>query len=242
MSRLSWGQATNRRYEAGIDRGVFYPANGPGEVWNGLTAVQESPSDTEVSYHQIDGVRVQKRRRPGEFAGTIEAYTYPDSFYENVLTPRRPKPFGLSYRVRTSKAYKIHIVYNVSLTPTAYTYAQDDVNAFSWEFTTKPIHFPDVRPTAHLIVDASDAYSTTVAALEEILYGSASANARLPTALDILEVFEENSILRIIDHGDGTWTAIGPDDVISMLDPDTFQIDWPSAEFIDADTYTIRSL
>lgn len=243
MTKLVWDQTANdSRYEAGVDRGVFYPSSGPGEVWNGLTSVQESPSDSEEKTRYIDGVKTRTRRKPGNFEGHIEAFTYPESFYEDVLSRRRPKTFGLSYRVMTGETYKIHLVYNILLGPENHDYQYDDTSPFSWDFTTLPIHIPEMRPTAHLVIDSAIAYPETMAAFEDAIYGSDAAEPRLPSPLEVLQIFEDNSILQIIDHGDGTWTAIGPDSVISMLDPTTFMIDYSTAVYIDADTYTIHSL
>lgn len=242
MTRLVWDQADNR-YEAGVDRGVFYPLSGPGEVWNGLTAVQESPSDADERRRYIDGRSVRSRRRPGDFAGRIEAFTYPQSLHDHALIPRKQRNFGLSYRTMTGPdTYKTHLVYNILLGPTSGVYDQEEHTPFSWDFTTTPVVIPGMKPSAHIIVDTSIAYPQTVADFEAMLYGSDEFDAHLPTPTEVLEIFEENSILRIIDHGDGTWTAIGPDDVITMLDPTTFQIDYPTAVYISPDTYTIHSL
>jgi hypothetical protein len=241
MTKLVWDQAADRRYEAGLDRGVFYPRSGPGEVWNGLTSVQESPSDADERTRYLDGVRTRTRRKPGDFSGTIEAFTYPESF-QTLLDQRKPRGFDLSYRVKTADSYKIHLVYNILVSPTTHMYEQEDTIPFSWDFTTTPAPFPQARPTAHFVIEASDAYSWTLEALENVLYGDESTPPTMPSPLGILDIFEENSILQIIDHGDGTWTAIGPDDVVSMLDATTFQIDWPSAVYIDATSYTVRSL
>ena len=96
--------------------------------------------------------------------------------------------------------------------------------------------------TSHMVIDTSVAYPETVEALEDLIYGSPSFAAALPAPADILQVFEENSILQIIDHGDGTWTAIGPDDVVYMVSADEFRIDYPTAVYLDATTYTVHSL
>ena len=241
MTRLTWGRPSPA-YEVGIDRGVFYPANGSAEPWVGLTSVQESPSDANESARYQNGVRTRSSVSPGSFSGHIEAFTYPRGFESAVLYPPRPKPFGLSYRSKGNDTYKIHLVYNVLLGPTGHIYDQEDPTPFGWDFTTKPVGVPGFRPTAHLVVETSIAYSWTVEALEDVLYGSADVPATLPSPQGVLDIFEENSILQIIDHGDGTWTAIGPDDVITMLDATTFQIDYPTAVYISPDTYTIHSL
>lgn len=225
-----------------MDRGVFYPQNSPGETWNGLTSVTESPSDADEQTRYRDGVKTQLLRRLEDFSGTIQAYTYPDSFYEDVLMQRRRTYFGLSYRVQSDDGYKIHLIYNVKISPGSISHQQFEIELFEWDFTTKPVPVPGARFSAHLIIDTAKAYSWTMAAIEDVLYGSESEAARLPTPEELLEIFEINSILRIIDHGDGSFTAIGPDDVVQMLDSTTFQISWPSAIFIDADSYTLSSL
>jgi len=92
------------------------------------------------------------------------------------------------------------------------------------------------------VISADVAYSSALSDLEDVLYGSATTDPRIPLPAEILSIFEENSILQIIDNGDGTWTAIGPSSAIIMLDSITFQIDWPSAVFIDANSYSIHSL
>lgn len=65
---------------------------------------------------------------------------------------------------------------------------------------------------------------------------------RFPTLEELLDIFESGVILRITDHGDGTWTADGPDSAIQMLTESMFRITWPSAVYISADTYQISSL
>lgn len=239
MAKLSWDG--NRNYESGLDRGVFYPKDGPGEVWNGLVSVTENPdSDSKIRY--IDGVKTNQRRRSSDFSGTIEAYSHPESFYENVLAQSRSKNFGLSYRVKTRDAYKLHLVYNVLVLPTAFSYKQFETDTFSWVFETKPLVFPAARASAHFVIDTGLAYDWTVLALEDILYGSEEEAARLPTPQEVLDIFEDNSILQVTDNGDGTFTVVGPDSAIEMLDSTTFQITWPSAIFIDAVSYNISSL
>jgi len=231
-----------RDYESGVDRGVFYPLNGSGEAWSGLISVTGSPSESDQKSVYLDGKKILQKRRPGHFSGMIESISYPFSFYKDVVMQRITKPFGMSYRVQTKKGYKIHLVYNVLVGPAPKLYQQQGVDFHRWSFTTKPLPIPEVGFSAHLVVDSTEAYSWTLTALETILYGDDAETSRLPSPQEVMDIFEENSILRIIDHGDGTWTAIGPDSAIQMLDSTTFEITWPSAVYIDAVSYTIHSL
>jgi hypothetical protein len=239
VARLIWN---SRDHELGVDRGVFYTLDGIAEAWNGLTAVVESPSDASEKVRHIDGLKVRSGRRPGEFAGTIEAYSYPESFYEDQLLAKRPSAFHFSYRTKTATGYKIHIVYNAVLKSTSKQYRQEKVEPFSYEFTTKPNHIPGAGPSAHLIIDTTIAYPGVVSIVEDRLYGFIHADPIFPSPQDVFDIFEENSILKVIDHGDGTFTVTGPDEAIQMLDPTTFEITWPSAMYIDSESYTIRSL
>jgi hypothetical protein len=241
LTRLVWDEKP-REYAIGVDRGVYYPKNAPGEVWNGLKAVNEDSADTDEMSVYIDGIKTHRKRSNEHFSGTIEAYTYPDGLQNDIFGLQLRTSFGLSYRTMTESGYQIHLVYNVLLRPSGYAHQQNETDTFVWAFTTVPVPVPDVNKTAHLIIDSSIAYSWTIEDLEDALYGSESTDAFLPTPEAIFETFEENAILRIIDNGDGTWTAIGPDSAIVMLDPDTFEITWPSAVYIDADSYTISSL
>lgn len=229
-------------YECGVDQGVFYIPGKPGEPWNGLTSVDEDPTNIDELTRYIDGVKTHFRRQVGSFSGTIEAYTYPDSFYENILAQKRQQNFGLSYRVMNGDNYKIHLVYNVSIPPEEISRKQSETDTFRWKFETLPISIPGARMSAHLIIDSSKAYPWTLSDLEDVLYGSDTGISRLPSPQEILDIFEINSILRVIDNGDGTATITGPDDAIQMIDSTTFKIVWPSVVQVGPVTYTISSL
>lgn len=240
-NRLSWSVA-KPYYESGVDRGVFYPRVGPGEAWQGLTAVNED-DDSENSAVYIDGQKIVNRRTAKSFSGSIEAYTYSDSFEEEVFTARRPKPFGLSYRIQTGRSYKLHLVYNVLVAPSPVTREhEDEVNPFQWGFSTTPVLVTEGQMGAHLVVDVENAYPWTVEALENTLYGTDVSQPSLPSPLEVFALFEANSLLIVTDNGDGTYSVTGPDDAILMLDADTFEISWPSAQLASEGRFTIYSL
>lgn len=257
MTRITWGSAGARLFELGVDRGVFYPDDSAGVPWNGLTAVNEAPSGGEVSETYYDGNKFATRRRIESFAATLEAFNYPLEFepYDGQVRfnrSQRRRQFGLSYRTligndtdATTFGYKIHLVYNAMAAPSPMDYASIDdsieVTPFSWSISTAPVKMGDVS-SAHLIIDTRIAYKWAVDALELILYGDEENDPRLPTAQEVVDLFENASILKITDNGDGTWTATGPDSIIQMLNAHTFQISWPSAVYIDDHTYEISSL
>lgn len=230
MTNLKWDKTGD--YETGLDRGVYFPRVGPGVAWDGLISVEDATERSGYEIVYVDGVKVLGRRRRGEFAGRIEAYAY----------PAVSESFGFSYRVRTAKGYRIHLVYNALLTPIATTREQLGPSTLSASFTTLPTEIPTSSPGSHLFVDTGVAYSWTVAAVERILYGDEFSDSRLPSPAEILTIFEENSIVRVFDHGDGSFSVDGPDSAVYMLDSTSFAVNWPSAVYIDSDTYTIHSL
>lgn len=257
MTRIAWDAIGSRHFSAGVDRGVLYLQNGSGVPWNGLVAVNEAPSGADVVDNYYDGHKFFSRRSPEEFEATIEAFTYPVEFDEydgrgQYATGQFRKPFGFSYRTLlgndlegTSLGYLIHIVYNVITKPTTRGHktisASSELNLFSWGITTSDIEIEGLRGS-HLIINSNIAYPWVLSAIENILYGSAETSSRLPDPQEIFDLFEDASILKITDHGDGSWTAEGPDEAIQMLDATSFEITWPSAVYLSSDTYRISSL
>lgn len=244
MVRVVWGDA--RLYSQGVSNGVLYPQNSPGVAWNGLISVSEAGDSTPTARY-FDGKKYQDDFPLGTFAGTISAFTYPDEFepcigLDSGITAQPRQSFGFTYR----DTREIHLVYNATVSPSSDQYSSlaDTISpvAFAWNFTTAPVEVPFGRATAHLVVVTDFADAEALAALEDILYGDDSNSPSLPDPGTVYELFESNTLLRITDNEDGTWTATGPDSAITMLDANTFQIDWPSAMFIDADTYRIYSL
>lgn len=241
MSRLTWDQPAVS-YEMGVDRGVFYLPGQAGVPWNGLVSVTEEQSESEERARYFDGVRIQGKQTRSSFAAVVQAFTYPVGFESGVAMGQRKRLFDFSYRVRSSDTYKIHLVYNALATPTPADYLMDETTPLSWSISTKPRPIFGLVRSAHLVVDSGIAYSSAMDDLENILYGSESSEARMPSPEEIIEIFEVNSILRVVDNGDGTFTVTGPDTVIQMLDATTFEITWPSAVYIDEVTYTLESL
>jgi hypothetical protein len=243
--RMSWDDA-DRSYSQGVSNGVLYPENSPGVSWSGLISVKEKGDDAPSSQY-VDGQKYRDKLVPSVFAGTISAFTYPDQFepYNGVvagLTAQHKSSFGFSYRTNS----EIHLVYNAMTSPSSDKYASisesASPNAFSWDFMTLPVDIPTGKASSHIVVTLEYADPDAISALEDILYGDDDNEPSLPTPETVYELFESFTTLTITDNGDGTWTAVGPDSAITMLDSVTFQIDWPSALFIDADSYQIYSL
>ncbi len=222
---------------------MLYPNQGYGQAWSGLISVVEAPVDSVSSPRYQDGLRRSNRQTNGHFAGTINAYSAPEAFLDDVLAQVRPKSFGMSFRTTKPTGYKLHLLYNVLVSPSQYAHKQSDVESYSWNFTTLPVLVPGAQPTAHVVVEGGVAYPWIVEAIEDILYGTESEDARLPTPGELVTMFESFGILRVTDNGDGTWTAETEESgIISFPDADSFEINWPSAVYVTSDTYTLSTL
>ena len=214
MSALVWDQSSERLYETGVDRGVLYPvtnnAYGTGVAWNGLTAVNESPSGAEPSDIYADNIKYLTLRSAETFGATIEAYTYPDEFAEcdgsaTVATgvtigQQTRKSFGLCYRTLVGNdtdgqdhGYKLHLIYGCTASPSEKSYqtVNDSPEAitFSWEVSTTPVNVEGHKPTAQLIVDSTKVDAAKLATLEAQLYGGESSEPKLPTPAEVIAIF-----------------------------------------------------
>lgn len=214
---LVWDEIGERLYETGVDRGVLYVTNedgeyGEGVVWNGLTAVNETPTGGEANPQYADNIKYLDLYSTEEFEATIEAFTYPEEFEEcdgtatiNGLSIGQQSrvPFGFSYRtlvgsdVNENLGYKIHLVYGAKASPseksrTTVNDTPEPVN-FSWSITTNPVVVPGYNPSAHFTINTVETSPDIVEALEEILYGDGEEPGRMPTTTELVELFEETS-------------------------------------------------
>ena len=218
MPKLVWDQTGERLYETGVRMGVLYRqdaqgAYSTGVAWNGLTAVNETPSGAESNPLYADDIKYLDLRSAEEFGGTIEAYTYPDEWMEcdgsAMPTPgvsigqQARKPFALCYRTvlgndidLESHGYKLHLVYNATASPSERAYAtindSPEAITFSWEFTTTPVNVTGYKPTAMITIDSTKVDADKLAALEAILYGTdgegsgTGTTAHLPTPNEVI--------------------------------------------------------
>lgn len=217
MAKLTWDDTGKKIYETGVDRGVLYPITtgttyGTGVPWNGLTAVNESPSGAESNPQYADNIKYLDLTSAEEFGFTIEAFTYPVEFEECdgsaqlaegiIIGQQTRKMFGFSYRSLvgndtqgTDYGYKIHLVYGCKASPSekSRSTVNDSPEAitFSWEITTTPVNVNGHKPTSHLIVDTTVADAGKVTQLETKLYGDdSSGTPTLPTPDEVYAMFQ----------------------------------------------------
>lgn len=252
MSRLLWNSTGENPFEAGVDLGVLYFKDSPGLEWPGLVNVVEDTDSTEDISIYINGDKILRRRGIGHFTGKVQALYYPEDAEPYLESYTLPNSFGMSYRTLKGSDpddYEIHIIYNALAFPE--TVNNQTITStttpisFSWTISTVPVNIPGYFPGAHFKIDSKITYPWLLTQLEDILYGTDTENARLPNLLELLTLFEDASILKITDNGDGTWTAeTRPeyDAMISIFGDQTFSIDTPSTYYITPELYSITSL
>lgn len=205
MSKLVWDQTSEKTYQTGVDRGVVYPqTNGAypkGAAWNGLTNVTLSPSGAEPTPLYANNSKYVTMMSVEELGGTIEAYMYPKEFAEcNGLATlangvrvgqQKRKSFGFSFRTLIGNdvdgdayGYKLYLVYGALAAPSEMSNAtvndSPEAQTMSFEFSTTPVNVAGFQPTASIEIDSTEVDAEKLAALEAILYGSESEEARLP--------------------------------------------------------------
>lgn len=205
MAKLVWDETGKRLYETGVSKGVLYVQSddgtyGNGVAWNGLTAVNESPSGAEATPLYADDIKYLELTSTEEYGASIEAYTYPEEFEQcdgsaelgaGVTIGQQPrKAFGFCYRTligndvkNNDYGYKIHIVYGAKAAPSekAYQTVNDSPEAitFSWELTTTPVNVEGHKPTACVTIDSTKVEPAKLTSIEEALYGSDTKEPKL---------------------------------------------------------------
>lgn len=232
MSKLTWDGVGQREFETGVDRGVLYLPNAggvydKGYAWNGLVTVTEAPSGASANPQYADNQKYLNLISAEQFEGTVDAFTYPDEFSvcdgsaeptPGVKLGQQPrKLFGLCYRTRlgndqegTEYGYKLHLVYNAQAAPSqkAYGTINDSPAAitFSWGISTTPVQAPDpYKPTASMTIDSTTVDADALTALEDILYGTAGADPRLPLPAEVISIF--SGTITSVETSEPTYNA-----------------------------------
>jgi len=211
MTRLVWGDA-QRKYEAGVDRGVFYPENSPGVVWNGLISIDEAVVGAELNSYYFDGIKYIDLVSSSTYQATLTAFWAPEEFSDSlgdlavvpgfILTRQGRTRFGLSYRTLSDEdGYKLHVVYNATAVPTSRSHNSltdsTDLSPRSWTIDAVPLRSTTHRPSAHFIFDSTKMDPLALSVIEEVLYGTESSPARLPGLEEILGLTDLTTVIVI---------------------------------------------
>ena len=188
-----------------------------GAAWSGLTAVNESPSGAEPTKIYADNIVYGVVMSPEEDAFTIEAFTYPDEFAPCIgegslgegvtIKQQNHAHFGFAYRSMigndtegTKHGYKIHIFYDCisgsSEDSNSTINDSPEQKTFSWSVTTIPVAVTDSNgdviadPTSSIVIDSTKVPAAKLTAIEDLLYGTASASASLPSPAQIKGILD----------------------------------------------------
>lgn len=216
MSKIIFDNTGEKIYETGVDHCVLFVRSGnayqTGVAWNGITAINESPSGAEATPIYADNIKYLNIVSGEDFGATIEAYTYPDEFTECdgsaeiiegvKIGQQTRKPFALCYRTLigndvagTGHGYKLHFIYNAQAAVSAKNYKtineSPEAMSFSWEISTTPEVVEGFKPTATVTVDSTKVDATKLKALEDKIYGTENSEPTMPTISEIVDLLSK---------------------------------------------------
>lgn len=220
MAKLIWDKAGEHKFETGVDHGVLFVAEAKtgaetryskGVPWNGLTTVTQSPSGAEATALYADNIKYLNILSVEDFGATIEAYSCPDEFgicdgTADIapgiqVSQQERRKFCFSYRTVSGNdldvqaGYKLHIIYNCLAQPSERSY--ETVNdspaaiTLSWEVSTTPVDVPNMKPTAHLVIDSTKVSLAVMKLIEDALYGTETEESKLLFPSDIVEIIND---------------------------------------------------
>lgn len=227
----------SRRVYQGVDRGFIFFETTPGVPWRGILDVDVSETDASIESYYVDGKKIGQRFHKGVFNASVTSFDDPYAYMDDA-----DEVYGFSYRetylMGGKEYYRLHIIHGVTIrylssvretiNPTS-----PDATTYAWEIDSLDTDLRDDIFGSHLILDSSQIYPWSIRDVEKVLY----KEARIPPIDEMLEIFGLMNLL-IIDHGDGTWSAVGHDTMIGMLDSTEFQIVSDTIDFHEDDPQT----
>lgn len=229
MTKLAWGASGTREFEAGADRGVLYVGTNPGVAWNGLISVGEKPNGGEPTPYYLDGIKYLNVAATEEYEATIQAYSAPYEFNACdgtgelanglMITQQPRKSFDFSYRtligndlLSTDYGYRIHLVYNaLSKPPSRDNQTLEkttSANTLSWDISTTPDWAQGYKPSSHFIIDTRRTDRIVIDEIESILYGNNVNDPRMPTVVELIDIFNTYATINIMVLLDDGTTAV----------------------------------
>lgn len=238
MGAITWDDVGSRYYETGVDRVVIYVKN-EASSWNGITAINESPSGAEPSKIYADNIVYGVVMSPEENAVTIEGFTYPDcfkpcigevEFAKGAFVNQQPHvSFGLCWRSLVGNDrnglsdYKLHIVPKLFASPSEDSNStindSPEQKTFSFSATAISVQLDEDLWTSSIIIDSRKLKAAGLAnalrGLESILYGTDDTNPRIPKAGDILTILIRSGML-LDSSGNSILDSLG-DSVLTFV-------------------------
>lgn len=201
------------------NNGTYAYANGV--PFNGVSSIEDNPSGAESTAIYADNIKYLDLTSKEDYGLNITSYTSPDEFdecdgtksvaYGLKVKQQTRSRFGLVWRTNIGNdtegndyGYRIHIAYNLKAAPSTRTHStindSPEAQELSWECTTTDVVLDDIRDVngnplkgaAKFEIDTNDLSSDALAALEDLLFGSETSEATLPSPQDLAAFLEEH--------------------------------------------------
>lgn len=201
------------------NNGTYAYANGV--PFNGVSSIEDNPSGAESTAIYADNIKYLDLTSKEDYGLNITSYTSPDEFdecdgtkqvaYGLKVKQQTRSRFGLVWRTNIGNdtegndyGYRIHIAYNLKAAPSTRTHStindSPEAQELSWECTTTDVVLDDIKDingnplkgAAKFEIDTNDLSSDALAALEDLLFGSKSSEATLPSPQDLAAFLEEH--------------------------------------------------
>lgn len=209
--KLTWDVIGEKYYETGDKNAVLYlqASNGTypqGIAWSGITGFTESPEGADANDLWADDTKYLSIRSTETYGFTITAYQFPDEFCECdgtaipvagvSLGQQSRKAFGFVIKTSVGNdidfndhAYKLHLVYGATASPSSrdYSSVNDSPEAveFSWDCETTPVTIPGFKPLSCITIDSRTANASALQTLEQKLFGVDGTISYGSTAEDV---------------------------------------------------------
>ena len=216
MAKLVFDELGKRFYETGVSNAVLFPQADDGTypkgvAWNGITAANESPSGAESNDQYADNMVYLSLTGAEKFEGTIEAFSSPAEFDECdgmkeiskglTVSQQTRKPFGFAYKSILGNdikgndyGYKLHIWYGCKAAPSERSHStvndSPEPQNPSWSISSTPVAVPGAKPSSVLTFNSTTTPAEKLKKIEDILYGTDEADARLPFPTELLELLK----------------------------------------------------
>nr|DAT16860.1 MAG TPA: tail tube protein [Caudoviricetes sp.] len=216
MAKLVFDELGKRFYETGVSNAVLFPQADDGTypkgvAWNGITAANESPSGAESNDQYADNMVYLSLTGAEKFEGTIEAFSSPAEFDECdgmkeiskglTVSQQTRKPFGFAYKSILGNdtkgndyGYKLHIWYGCKAAPSERSHStvndSPEPQNPSWSISSTPVAVPGAKPSSVLTFNSTTTPADKLKKIEDILYGTEAADARLPLPTELLELLK----------------------------------------------------
>ena len=213
MGKILFDQIGEKFYELGVSKCVLFVMDNDtnnykdGVAWNGISSISETPEGADKTDLYADNIKYASFRALETFGGTIEAYTYPDEFEEcdGSVSPKKGlnigqqgrKTFALAYKTQVgsdtdseASAYKLHIIYGCTCSPSERSYEtindSPEAITFSWEFDSTPVPVEGYKDTSVITLDSrATEQATALKTIEDMIYET----GKLPMPADILKAY-----------------------------------------------------